>query len=379
MRVVVTGQVGMDKAEFLRRVVEIAREAGRDVKLYNVGERMYAEAPDVPSGRILDLPLSRLNALRRSVFKDILSEVGRGGDFVVNTHATFRWRHGLFYAFDYDHMTTLQADLYITLVDNIDRVHQRLLRDGHTDHSLKDIMVWREEEIMATELLAHIVRGHGRFYILSRGEDDSDAEVLVRLMYEPHLKKVYLSFPMTHVTDPETLSEIDRFRTEMKRRFICFDPGDVEEKHLCSLAVSAAEAGKRTVELPGESEPVQVDTAELLAIVPDIDGQIYSRDFKLIDQADMIISFIPELPSGKPGLSSGVERELQHAYETTKEVYVIWQPKAEPSPFITETATEVFGSTVEALEHFRGRGYIQEVQKPLFEPGAGPRERGRFG
>jgi adenylate kinase len=365
MRVVVTGQVGMDKAEFLRRVVEIAREAGRDVKLYNVGERMYAEAPDVPSGRILDLPLSRLNALRRSVFKDILSEVGRGGDFVVNTHATFRWRHGLFYAFDYDHMTTLQADLYITLVDNIDRVHQRLLRDGHTDHSLKDIMVWREEEIMATELLAHIVRGHGRFYILSRGEDDSDAEVLVRLMYEPHLKKVYLSFPMTHVTDPETLSEIDRFRTEMKRRFICFDPGDVEEKHFCSLAVSAAEAGKRTVELPGESEPVQVDTAELLAIVPDIDGQIYSRDFKLIDQADMIVSLVPAIPGSdgtpRPALSSGVERELQHAHEAAKDVFVIWMPPADPSPFITETATRVFRSIQEAMSYFHERGYIKSA------------------
>ena len=93
----------------------------------------------------------------------------------------------------------------------------------------------------------------------------------------------------------------------------------------------------------------------------------------------MIISFIPELPSGKPGLSSGVERELQHAYETTKEVYVVWKPKAEPSPFITETATKVFVSTQEALEYFQSRGYIKEVQKPLFHPGGKARQRGRFG
>src|SRR5881227_2895477 len=44
-------------------------------------------------------------------------------------------------------------------------------------------------------------------------------------------------------------------------------------------------------------------------------GQIYARDFKMIDQSDLIVSLIPPLPSGKPALSSGVERELQHASE----------------------------------------------------------------
>jgi hypothetical protein len=30
-----------------------------------------------------------------------------------------------------------------------------------------------------------------------------------------------------------------------------------------------------------------------------------------------------------------------------------------PSPFITETATRVFRSTQEAVEYFRGKGYIK--------------------
>ena len=94
----------------------------------------------------------------------------------------------------------------------------------------------------------------------------------------------------------------------------------------------------------------------------------------------MIVSFIPELPSGKPGLSSGVERELQHAYESTKEVYVVWQPRAEPSPFVTETATRVFGTVEELLTHLQRLGYLGAFQKPLFQRPAGPpSERGRFG
>ncbi|MDY7010784.1 MAG: AAA family ATPase [Planctomycetota bacterium] len=367
MRVVVTGQVGIDKKAFLERAVAAAGRAGCDVTLCNVGERMYAEAPDVPAGKILDLPLSRLNTLRRSVFKDILAAGAGEKNIIVNTHATFRWRHGLFYAFDYDLMGELAADLYITLVDNIDRVHARLLRDGHTNHTLKDLMVWREEEILATELLSQIVGGHGCFYILSRGPDDADdagpAEMLARLIANRKWKKTYISFPMTNIDEAETVTRIRQFRTEMKRYFICFDPGDLEEKYLCGLALAAAEAGDRFVPLIVDGRRISIETIELLAILPDIDGQIYARDFKLIDQSDMIISLIPAVPVGdgsstRPGISSGVERELQHAHEAAKDVFVIWTADADPSPFITETATRVFRSVGEAVVFFAENNFI---------------------
>jgi len=362
MRVVVTGQVGLDKKLFLERVAAILRDRGRDVTTCNVGDMMYAEAPDVAPGRILDLPLSRLQSLRRSVFKDVLSTCRQRSDVLVNTHATFRWRHGLFYAFDYDQMKALQADLYVTLVDNIDRVHYRLTRDGHTDHSLKDLMVWREEEILATELLSQIVSGHGRFYIMAQGADQpaaagSPPETLARLLEGPPQRTAYLSFPMSHVgQSPELLTEIEGFRREMKRHLICFDPGDVEEKGLATLAIEAASEGRRTIDVGPRGQKSTIETRDLLNIIPDIDGQIYARDFKLIDQADMIVSLIPELPDGRAALSSGVERELQHAHEATRQVFVIWRPRVAPSPFVTETATHVLASTEEAVRFFLDSG-----------------------
>jgi hypothetical protein len=168
----------------------------------------------------------------------------------------------------------------------------------------------------------------------------------MNLICRPHLKKAYLSFPMSHVNGSSAiLAEIDAFRREMKRHFVCFDPADVEEKPLCALALQAAEAGHRTLEIGPPTARAVMETGQLLDILADIDGQIYARDFKLIDQADMIVSLIPQLEDGRPGLSSGVERELQHAHEATKDVFVIWRPAAPPSPFITETATAVFHST----------------------------------
>src|SRR5688572_17610345 len=125
MRAIITGQVGMDKKPYLERVRDFAGRQGESLDIYNVGDIMYAEAPDVRPGKILDLPISRLNSLRRAAFKDVITESAGKPNVIVNTHATFRWRHGLFSAFDFDQVDRLDLDLFICLVDNIEVVHHR--------------------------------------------------------------------------------------------------------------------------------------------------------------------------------------------------------------------------------------------------------------
>lgn len=364
VRAVVTGQVGVDKRPFIERVAKIAKDKGRDVVVCHVGNMMYAEAPDVVPGRILDLPRQRLDALRRSVFKDILRIGEKADNIIVNTHATFRWRHGLFPAFDHDQMTAFDADLYFTLVDNVDAIHERLTREHDVPHTLKDILVWREEEVLATEVLSRAIRGHGCFYVVARGAVERDtAESVYRLMFEPQRRKVYPSFPMTHVMHmPEVLNEIDAFRDTLAEHFITFDPGDLDEKELMVEAAAADRRGEDTFTRIVHGRPIPFSAREVLSVADDIDGQIYARDFKLIDQSDMIVSYIPAQADGKPGLSSGVERELQHAFEGTKEVYLVWRPQVEPSPFVTETATAMFGSIEEALVAFQKKGYLGDFQ-----------------
>jgi len=360
MKAFVTGQVGVDKGPYLEALKAEALRNGVDLELCHVGKMMYAEAPDVPPGRILNLPITRLNSLRRAVFKEILNIADRHEHVVVNSHATFRWRHGLFSAFDFDQIKSLRADFYVTLLDNAESVHQRLVRDHDLDHTLKDIMVWREEELLATEIIANITSGYGHFYMMCRGRKAMTSKTLYGLLFQPNKKRVYLSFPMSHVMDlPDTMAEIDRFKADILEHFVCFDPGDVDEFALHTMSLKALEEGRTLIEVPGPEGPITLKTTEVAQISGDILGQIYARDFKTIDQSDMIISLVPELPGGKPGLSSGVERELHHAFEGGKEVYVIWACKAMPSPFITETATKVFGRTDEAIEYFRQKKYIK--------------------
>jgi len=353
MIVVVTGMVGLDKKSYLQKVCQAAQDNGKEVLLCNVGDMMYAEAPDIPAGKILDIPLKRLHSLRRSVFKDIIIKARQAPNLIVNTHATFRWRHGLFPAVDFDQMRQIDADMYICLIDGVTTMHQRLLEHLSVEHTLKDLIVWREEEIIGTEMLCKGIDDTMPFYCLARGSEQDTAETFHRLAFKEQAKKAYLSFPMTAVAEYEgVLAEIHAFRAQMKQLLVCFDPGDLEEAYLPLKADRAREAGLDSIEVTVSGRQIRLNVDEVQQIERDINSQIYARDFLLIDQADMIVSFIPAMPDGRAAISSGVERELQHAHEAAKEVYVIWTAQQHPSVFVTETANAVFSSVAEAVAFF---------------------------
>ena len=102
MRAIVTGQVGIDKKPYINATRDLAGEQDESLEVFHIGDMMYAEGRDIRPGRILDLPWSRLQSLRRAAFKDISAAARDAPNLVVNTHATFRWRHGLFAAIDFD-------------------------------------------------------------------------------------------------------------------------------------------------------------------------------------------------------------------------------------------------------------------------------------
>jgi len=357
--IVVTGMVGLDKKSYLKNVCRLAASRGKEVLLCNVGDMMYAEAPDIAPGKILDIPLKRLHSLRRSVFKDIIAKAKKAANLIVNTHATFRWRHGLFPAVDFDQMRQLGGDIYICLIDGVAALHSRLLSEHSSEHSLKDLIVWREEEIISTEMLCKGINEQTPFYCLARGEEET-VEMFYRLLFEPKIKRAYLSYPMTAVADLEDVKkEIAGFREVMKQHFTCFDPGDLEEAFLPRLALQSAEDGLNSIELVAGGKSIRLNLDQVRQIERDIYSQTYARDFTLIDQSEMIISFIPTMPDGRAAISSGVERELQHAHEAAKQVYVIWPAKQTPSVFVTQTATKLFEDIPSALDFFRKNKYIQ--------------------
>ena len=152
---------------------------------------------------------------------------------------------------------------------------------------------------------------------------------------------------------------LDLFQGEVFYFLPIAAPGDLEEMYLPYYAEKARGKNSPVVQMQKHGKDLALDTDELFQIDSDIKGQVYARDFMLIDQSDMIISFIPAVADGSPAISSGVERELQHAYEGAKEVYVIWTSEKEPSVFVTQTATKVFKDEAEAIEFFTKKKYIK--------------------
>ena len=93
--------------------------------------------------------------------------------------------------------------------------------------------------------------------------------------------------------------EIGEFRQLMKGVFTCFDPGDLEESSLPPMAHKAKASGLDYIEVTALGEKTQLEAEQVLQIERDINSQIYSRDFLLIEQADMIIGFIPAMSDGR--------------------------------------------------------------------------------
>lgn len=356
MRIVVFGQIGLRKKRFLGDLEALARNNGKSLQVFNVGEMMYASDTTIRQGRILDKKVPELNTIRGRVIDNIASAMSNApssDNFIINNHATFRWSNGLFLGFSRPEIEKLQPNLCITLIDNIQDIRLSLSLRGQKPEpfTLKDIIVWREEEILAAELGTAFVEGC-KHYVVAKSHGP---ELIYKLVFESHLPKVYLSYPITlALGHPATWNAIADFRSRLKDLLICFDPFTISESSLITEYRNAkSQRRKRTyVSIPVEDHTLKVNLVEIEQIIANIEGQIVARDFKLIEQADMVVAYIPERDD-IPQLSEGVSRELAHAKDCTIERYVIWPSSRAPSPFLQ--ATSVFKGADEFVTFISSR------------------------
>ena len=352
---VVTGQMGLRKKELVESLIGKAKDKGLQARAFHIGDMMYREDPKITPRKILDLDLPDLRRLRRSCLREIDRHIEdqRSKDsytIVVNTHATFRWNRGLFEAAEVEELTKLKPTMFFCVIADCDVIKKQLSQDyPERSYRLKDILVWREEEMLATSLISKAMGTTAHFYIIPRPEA---VELMFSLLFRPDLPKAYISFPISHVQHlPEVLEEIAGYKAVLKQHMIAFDPYLLKEKRLEGELYAALQNRDDFIKVDNE---LKLDIHEVQEILPDIDGQIISRDFMLIDQSDMVIAYFPVDPQGVPIISPGVVSELSYAYRTTTKTYVIWKSAQEPSPFIKDVAPNSIFASVEE--------FIKEVQ-----------------
>jgi len=357
LRIICHGQSGSGKKEILNDLLVKLKDFGSGFdkfQLYPIGHLICDEV-GVTEDRVLNLPLEMLSCARKVVFQTILTKIEESSHLIVDTHAVFRWNNALFPAFDFSQLDELTPSFICTIIDDVDRVKYRLSQSKPDEqYTLKDILVWREEEIIVSEVIAGSLKiPH---YILPQ---KSASEVLFNLVTKPSQQKIYASYPISHIkADPVLWPLVCEHRTRLKNHFTVFDPIDIEERRLKVFHDVAIDKGETTVNINVLGEEIEFDIDEIKNVLSDIDGQILHRDFKLIDQSDAIIAYIP-LNEDKPIISSGVERELEHAYNTGKDVFIICENDNLLSPFVTQKAHFIAKDIDAAITHFQENGWIE--------------------
>ena len=367
MRVLFTGQTGIDKKAQLQALSEFCAQKGRSIQaIFNIGDIMYAESRRsglrLAEGKILDLPLAQLGALRRSALNVVRNEVADKTNVLVNSHAVFRWNNRLFRAFELPEVRDLAPDAIVTLIDDVEAVKLRLDRfkdsgelPPDTRYSLKDLLVWREEEMLASEILASFLEiPH---YVLGVSLEDEVSkmplDVMYSLMFEPWKKTTYVSYPISGARSrPYVWEKVVEYRRLARKYLTAFDPLMIDEKRLVELAQRSAD-GTDEVECTALGQTVRLSRREIEAIAYDIDGQIVARDYKLIDQSEMIVAYFPVDASGEPLIAGGVQSEIEYAAASTKKVVILWEASRDPTPFIGQRGDVLVRSLEELEEHLR--------------------------
>ena len=426
MKVLCTGMSGTGRTSYVRAVAELAKAQGQSMRVFDVRDTMFHLArergEELEEETILDVFPTALGAYRAAALERITAEVKAlppDASWILVTHATFSWNYSIVPGLDVYYLNILQPDAYVTIADGILSIRQRLNEERWKRVTVNNLLWWRDVERAATELMAAWQRKP--HYLIGRRQGP---ETLYRLIFEPQMTTAYLSYPMTHLEGEELLAGLERFRQELRRRMVVFDPaavddftpesdapigfsdGSVEAREMGATLVSskldgggpsgggpsggwAAAAAAAAGDFKGVGGPA-TKSGRARDLILDasagdehgparppnpenldhIDGQIVDRDYKLIAQAATVVVYYPTTT-----LSAGVICEMKEAIHRGKRVYALWLPDTPPSPFFTRYCTKWFRDA-DALFDYLDQSGIAPAPKPA-TASAGQRTNGR--
>ena len=272
---------------------------------------------NITKKNILNTAPYTLKALRSAVFEKIASEVKKHKNVIIETHASFYWNKIFTNAYDWDYLQSLNPDMYITIIGNAPNMETELMKSTQwqTQNLTQDeLLIWQNIEVNTAKGWSDLFNKPS--YVVGNLQPPS---TLYKLMFYPKMEPVYASFPMTNLSNPKMKKQIVNFVKKLNDYFVVFDPATIELGPITS----------------------EVDAA-----------QCVNRDlFWLVDQTKKTIALFPEIV-----LSTGVINELREAFETNKEVWLVF-PRKFMSPFTSFYSHKTFISEEELFKHIEKEGY----------------------
>jgi adenylate kinase len=267
------------------------------------------------------------------------------------------------------YLNQLRPDAFVTITDGILSIRQRLNEERWRRVTINNLLWWRDIERSATEMMAAWQRKP--HYLIGRRQGP---DTLYRLIFETDVPTAYLSYPMTHFEGSDLHAKLEAFRQRLRELVVVFDPAAVDDYTLdlnAAVGFSDGSAGRGaagslagvggTSHKTGRARDLLLDghpdDADGTGRPPNpenlehVDGQIVDRDYKLIDQAQLVVVYYPTTT-----LSAGVICEMKDAIHRGKRVYAVWLPSTPPSPFFTRYCTRWFRDEEQLFAYFRVTG-----------------------
>lgn len=338
-----SGISGSGRKDYLREVAAYFAEQGQRCRVFEFGELLAKVQDDTrladDATTLLDGNPVVLDVQRKAAFRRLMDDLRgwREQDVaIISNHACFMRKGRLQTAMDMSQVKTHLApmvDVYATVVDGAFHVYARQQEHaewrGHL--TLAEIAIWRDFETTLTKVLADYE--NKPFYLLARQEPP---EMLYRLCRRPPPRRIYLSYPITAIsqTNPELIEEAARLGARLREAgFVVYNPMAVDDTPV-SLGSRGAEAG--------------VTPDQIAAAAPYLNSQTISRDFQLIDQSDWVVVYYPT-----DKISPGVLSEMQHARDVRIPVFLCGFPGA-ISPFLGILYQESFATPADVIEALVG-------------------------
>ena len=284
---------------------------------------------------VLDLEDATRNSYRSQAIQSIASGWKKPGCFILSTPHPIMWKGAEKEGISLADVQNLNPDMFVTIIDDVGRVKETLRTDPqfqNQHNSIKDLAVWRASAIKDASDLASARKKP--FYVIPR---DHPPEVLRDLIFHPKKARAYFSFPITNMKK-KGIAQAKRFVDQLRTRYTVFDPLTIQDHALIRAAGNARKKHKRTF-----SKRIRYRTGnfeftgsvkEIADATETFDSQVVERDFKLIDQSDLVIVYYPI-----KALAAGVISEMFHAHYTMSKRVYAWHPHA-PSPFFKYFCTD---------------------------------------
>jgi adenylate kinase len=320
----------------------------------------------------MDMDEEKLLLAKNRILDEIVERWKDKENVILGLHAVYYRKNSFRHVIDWQKLREFRPDLIVTLIDDVHVTRERIIEreyaraDPSRFYTLRDMIVWREVELLMSLTMARNLNSvPHKILALNQGPI-----TLYQLMFESRHPKalgeegkyeVYASFPVTEVEkNIELKDQVNQFRNIIKRYFIVYDPMTIGEKILhneISRNFQKSFPDKEII-IKYDDKEYRFSSSEIMEIIHDINGQIISRDERLVEQSDMVIAF-------RPTFSPGSRYELSHAKKTGKVKAFAIIPSGDigESPFDISSLVDRYWSNLKDMMSDLGRmGLIRKKE-----------------